>query len=151
MFSGSDQHTVDDKGRVAIPARFREALRSELQDERLVVTNFRRRDRPCVDAYPVSAWRRFVETVDRKKRHDERIGAFEEWYVSNAREVEPDSQGRILIPPMLREYARLGREVVMAGLHTRFRIWDLELFRQVNGENEREVFQDPSFLKDLGL
>src|SRR5262245_60003544 len=119
MFSGSDQHTIDDKGRVAIPARFREALRSELQDERLVVTNFRRRGRPCVDVYPVPRWRGFVEMVDRKKRHDGRIGAFEEWYVTNAREVEPDTQGRILIPSMLREYAQLGREVIVAGVHTK--------------------------------
>jgi len=150
MFRGNHQYSVDDKGRVAIPARFREAL-SGLQDERLVVTNFKRRGRPCLDVHPLSGWQRFLEKVGAQKRFSPRIAAFEDWYVGGAHDVQVDAQGRILVPHILREYAKLEREVIFAGVSDRFRIWNKDLFHQVHSENEREVFEDPTLLEDLGL
>jgi len=151
MLRGNYSHAVDDKGRVAIPARFREALSGRLQDERLVVTNFKRRERPCLDVYPVASWERFLEKVTDKKRFSPRVGAFEDWYVGNAADVEPDTQGRILIPPPLRSFAQIERDVMIVGLTDKFRIWNRELYHQVNAENEREVFGDATLLDDLGL
>jgi MraZ protein len=150
MFRGNHHYLVDDKGRVAIPARFREEL-SGLQDERLVVTRFKRRNRPCLDVYPLSAWKRFEERLAGEKRFGKRLGAFESWYVGAAQDVQVDSQGRMLIPPTLREYAAIGREVMFVGATEKFRIWDKEVFHQVDREDEQHVFEDPDFLDELGL
>lgn len=150
MFRGNHHYLVDDKGRVAIPARFRDEL-SRLQDERLVVTRFKRRNRPCLDVYPLSAWQRIEERIAGEKRFGKRMGAFESWYVGAAQDVQVDAQGRMLIPPTLREYAGIGREVMFVGATEKFRIWDKDVFQQVDREDEQHVFEDPDFLDELGL
>jgi len=150
MFLGNHEHVVDDKGRVAIPARFRDTL-SGLQDERLVVTKFKRRSRPCLDVYTMEAWRALLEKVGAKKRFGTKVAAFESWYVGAAQDVQIDAQGRMLIPPLLREYAELGRDVVFAGVSDKFRIWNKELFHQVDSEDERDIFGDPVLLDELEL
>lgn len=151
MFRGNHVYLVDDKGRVAIPARFREEL-AVLQDERLVVTRFKRRERPCLDVYPLSAWKKFEEKLASAKRFSKKGATFESWYVGAAQDVQVDAQGRMLIPPTLRDYARIGREVMFVGATDRFRIWDKDLFQQVDREDEHELFQESSDLMDeLGL
>jgi transcriptional regulator MraZ len=151
MFRGNHQYLVDDKGRVAIPARFREEL-SGLQDERLVVTKFRRRGRPCLDVYPLSVWRRFEEKIATERRFNRKLATFEAYYVGAAQDVQIDAQGRMVIPPTLREYAGIGREVMFVGATDRFRIWDRDIFHQVEREDEKELFEDNADLLDeLGL
>ncbi len=151
MFRGTQQYLVDDKGRVAIPARYREVL-SGLQDERLVVTKFRRRGRPCLDVYPLAAWQRFQDRVATDKRFNRKLATFEAYYVGAAHDVQLDAQGRMLIPPTLRKYARIGREVMFVGATDKFRIWDVSVYHQVEREDEKELFEDnPDLLDDLGL
>jgi MraZ protein len=141
---------VDEKGRVAIPTRFTKAL-SRLQDELLFVTKFKRRERPCLDVYPESAWLKLVSKIAERRRFDRKIAAFESWYVGAAQDVQIDAQHRLLIPPLLREYAGLGRDVVLTGTTDKFRIWSKDHHQQVDREDELEVFQDPSFLDELEL
>jgi MraZ protein len=150
MFRGNHYHSVDGKGRVAIPARFREAL-SGLQDERLVVTRFKRRARRCLDVYPLSTWLRLEQRITEKKRFSRKFAAFEAYYVSGAQDVQIDGQGRLLIPPPLRSYAALGREAVFTGLIDRFQIWNKDVWHHVEGEDEQEVFDDPELLEELEL
>src|SRR2546425_11706194 len=151
MFRGTHQYLVDDKGRVAIPARFREVL-SGLQDERLVVTKFRRRGRPCLDAYPISAWQRFEEKIATEKRFNRRVATFEAYYVGSAQDVQLDAQGGMLIPPTLREYAGIGREVMFVGAIDKFRIWAKDVYQLVDRDDEKEIFEDnANLLDDLGL
>jgi len=151
MFRGTHQYLVDDKGRVAIPARFREVL-SGLQDERLVVTKFRRRGRPCLDAYPISAWQRFEEKIATEKRFHRRVATFEAYYVGSAQDVQLDAQGRMLIPPTLREHAGIGREVMFVGAIDKFRIWAKDVYQLVDRDDEKEIFEDnANLLDDLGL
>lgn len=149
-FGGNHLHLVDEKGRVAIPARFREVL-SGLQEERLLVTKFKRRERACLDVYPWSAWLRFLKKLTMKKRDGQKVSVFENWYVGAAQDVVLDAQGRLLIPPDLREYAGLGRQVVVAGANQKFRVWNKELYQEVSREDEREAFQDPRLLEELDL
>jgi MraZ protein len=150
MFRGNHLYSVDDKGRVAIPARFRDEL-SALQDSRLVVTRFKRRNRPCLDVYPISAWQRFEQKLAAERRFGKKTSAFESWYVGAAHDVQVDTQGRLLIPPTLREYAGIGREVMFVGATEKFRIWDKGVFEQVDREDEQDLFEDPDFLDQLGL
>jgi MraZ protein len=148
MFFGNYPHTVDEKGRVAIPTRFREEL-SRLRDELLFVTKFKERDRPCLDVLPESRWLKRVERIAERRRADRRFAAFERWYVGAAQDVGLDAQNRLLIPPTLRDYAGIGREVTLAGRGDRFTIWSRELFHHVDREDELEAFQDPSLLDEL--
>jgi MraZ protein len=151
MFSGAFPLVVDDKGRVAIPAGFRSRL-SGLQDERVVVTRFKRRERPCLDVYPLSTWLKLGERLSAEKRFNERKATFESWYVSHAQEVPLDSQGRILVPPGLRDYARIARDVMVVGATDKFRVWDRDLFHQVDREDEHDIFEkDATVLNDIGL
>ena len=151
MFRGTHQYLVDDKGRVAIPARFREVL-SGLQDERLVVTKFRRRGRPCLDVYPLSGWQRFEEKIATEKRFNRKLATFEAYYVGSAQDVQLDAQGRMLIPPTLREYAGIGREVMFVGATDKFRVWAKDVYHQVDRDDEKELFEDnPDLLDELGL
>ena len=150
MFCGNHLYSVDDKGRVAIPAGFRDEL-SALQDGRLIVTRFKRRDRPCLDVYPLSAWARLQGKLAGEKRFGNKRSVFESWYVGAAQPVQVDAQGRMLIPPTLREYAKIGREVMFVGSTEKFRIWEKDLFHQVDREDEQELFGDPDLLDEIGL
>jgi MraZ protein len=150
MFFGTSAHTVDEKGRVAIPARFRDEL-SRLQDELIFVTKFKRRERPCLDAYPASDFAKLQRRINRLPRFGVKRQAFESWYVGAAQEVRLDTQNRLLIPPQLREYAKIGREVMLAGANDRFRIWNKDLFHQVDREDEQAIFEDADFMNELEL
>src|SRR3954449_6998966 len=85
MFRGHFSHSVDDKGRVAIPARFREAL-AGLQAERLVVTKYGMRDAKCLDVYPLAAWLQLEERLLTRNRFDPQMASFRNYYVSGAHE-----------------------------------------------------------------
>jgi MraZ protein len=71
--------------------------------------------------------------------------------VGAAHDVQVDTQGRLLIPPTLREYAGIGREVMFVGATEKFRVWDKSVFEQVDREDEQDLFEDPDFLDQLGL
>ena len=149
MFRGHFDHTVDDKGRVAIPSRFREEL-SRLQDERLVATKFKVRGRPCLDVYPQSAWSRLEDELTSKNVFDAALTDFMEVYVSTATDVPLDSQGRILLPLHLRQFARLARDATFTGRVNLFRIWDKGTWEQVSSEAE-QILDQPEVLKGLDL
>jgi MraZ protein len=148
--SGTHLYLVDEKGRVAIPAAFKSEL-PELQGSRLFVTKFKRHQLPCLDVYHQIEWRNFLQKLKAKKQMAPNTDSFSSYYVGAAHAVEPDAQGRILIPPMLREFAQLKREVVIAGVNDKFRIWDKELYHQADSADERAVFDNPAFLEQLDL
>ncbi len=150
MFRGHFTHTVDDKGRVAIPARFRETL-AGLQEERLVVTKFALRGRRCLDVYPFEAWRRLEDKLAERKGFDPRMAEFRNYYVSGAHECSVDSQGRILLPQLLREYARLRRDVMFAGDIEKFRIWEKDTWQDVFAADEQAFLDSPDRWRDLDL
>ena len=150
MFRGHYEHAIDDKGRVAIPARFREAL-SGLQDERLVITKFRLGGRRCLDVYPLSTWRELEAKIVSKNRFDPRLQRFKNFYVSGAHECVIDGQGRVLVPPLLRDYGGLRREVMFTGDIDMFRLWDKQTWQQAFSEDEQAVLDDPDLLGNLDL
>ena len=150
MFRGHFEHAVDDKGRVAVPVQFREAL-SGLQEGRLVATKFRIGEHRCLDVYPFSAWRRLESSLLAKNRFDKRYLLFRSFYVSGAHELEIDAQGRVLLPSLLREYAKIGRDVMITGDVDKFRIWDQQVWQRAFGEHEDKVLDDEEFLASLDL
>ncbi|MEE9550286.1 MAG: division/cell wall cluster transcriptional repressor MraZ [Candidatus Binatia bacterium] len=150
MFRGRYEHTVDSKGRLSIPVKFREVLLGK-GDERLVLTNFVIDSMRCLDVYPIDEWVRFEEEIKRKPKFDRRMVMFQNYYLAAASECEVDKQGRVLIPPLLRQYANLKRDVVLVAALEKFRVCDKEAWKKIFAEAEEKLMQDPDFLGDLGL
>ncbi len=121
MFRGRFEHTIDPKGRVSIPAKFRDVL-AEKYDDRLIITNFDR----CLQAYPLQEWAAVEEKVTSLSMVKKEVKAFQRFFLSGASECVVDKLGRILIPPTLRSYALLEKDMVFAGMGRMFEIWARE-------------------------
>lgn len=150
MFRGSFEHTIDAKGRLSIPSKFRELLLGK-GDERIVITNFVVNGTRCLDVYPLDEWIRLEEEIKRKPKFERRMVDFQNFYLGRASECAVDKQGRILIPPLLRHYANLKRDVILVSALDKFRVWDREAWKKTFAEAEDKLMQDPDFLGDLGL
>jgi transcriptional regulator MraZ len=136
MFKGRSFHTMDNKGRVSIPVRYRETLQ-ENQDSQLVLTNWE----GYILAFPQAEWVRVEHDLLKLDRFTKANRDFLRHIVSGAEECPLDKQGRILIPQILREYAKLERDVVVVGMVSNFEIWDkqrFEAYRQRAEENMDE-------------
>ena len=120
MFFGTFEHTIDQKGRISIPSKFRTTM-GEIYDERLVITN---NTEECLDAYPFSEWKKLLDGAPDGYKSDQEREDFQRFVVGGAMECSFDRQGRILIPPVLREYARLEKEVIFVGAISKFEIWN---------------------------
>jgi MraZ protein len=120
-FSGKYYYTVDPKGRIIIPAPFREII-STNYSTKLYITNapFDR----CLYIFPSEEWNRLQEQVRTKPRSDEAIRFFMKRVIASAVELEMDRQGRVLIPVAHREDANINTNVVIAGQIERIEIWD---------------------------
>ncbi len=149
-FHGTFEHTIDDKGRVSVPARFREVLLAN-NDDRVVITNFFIGTLRCLEVYAVAEWHKLEERLRAKPQFDQRVMRFQNYYVAAAHDCVIDKQGRILLPPSLREYAGLNRDVVFAAAQEKFRIWDRERWKQVFDDAERALMERPEDLSDLGI
>jgi MraZ protein len=150
MFRGTFEHTIDEKGRISVPARFREILQAT-DDERLVITNFLISSVPCLDVYPHAAWVELEQRLHAKPQFDQRVMRFQNYYFAAAHDCVLDKQGRILLPPTLREYAKLTRDVVFTSALKKFRIWDSEQWKRVFGEAEQSIMERPEDLTELGI
>ena len=148
-FSGTFEHAIDDKNRVAIPSKYRDVLVG-LDQQGLMVTRFRDAESRCLDVYPMSAWADLEAKILAKRRFDRRIQRLKNVYVSGAHECVPDGQGRILLPQHLREYAGLKRDVVFTGSIDMFKIWDRDTWQRTFDQDEK-IFDMPDMLSELEI
>lgn len=119
MFRGRFVHTIDTKNRISIPAGFR--VEFDQRSERApMLTN----QEACLALYPYEDWCEFEERLLNLSSVDPDVQAFARFMVSGATECAIDKQGRILVPPQLREYANLEREVTFAGVGNHIELWD---------------------------
>ena len=116
MFMGEYSHSIDTKGRVIMPAKFREELGTHC-----IVT---RGLEGCLSVYTQDAWGNLADKMKKLKTSKEKVRAFKRFLFGSAAEVEFDRTGRILIPGTLREYAGLKKEVTVLGTGDSIEIWD---------------------------
>lgn len=146
MFRGQYEHTIDPKGRVSIPSKFREVL-SEKGDGRLVITHF---DNHLM-AYSFDEWRAFEDRMNSLSFVKEEEAAFVRYLISGAVDCEVDKQGRVLIPPTLRESAGLETDVVLAGVLKKFEIWDKKRWQEERKKTLENFGSIKGALAGLGL
>jgi len=121
MFRGQFVHSVDAKGRISLPARFRDVLLAD-KDARFVLTPAL--FDPCLHLYPMAAWEEFEQKVSELPSLDPNAVRFRRMYVSAAVECELDKAGRVLVPPHLRERAELDKsEALWAGMGRILELW----------------------------
>jgi MraZ protein len=149
VFSGRFDHAIDSKGRVSIPVRFREVLQ-KAEFDRLFITNFMLDNEPCLELYPPDEWWRLVAKIRQRPSFDRNMQLFQTFYLGGAHEVEVDRQGRILIPPKLRQFAHLDKDVTFSAMPDHFQLWDKATLERVLGDAMKN-FSDPNFLNSLGL
>ncbi len=119
MFTGRHYHFMDNKGRVSIPSRYREILQ-ERKDRQLVLTNFQ----GYILAFPAAEWQKIEAKFAEQPLFRKDLRNFQRFLISGVEECPLDRQGRILVPPNLRDYAKLSREVCLVGAVRCFEIWD---------------------------
>lgn len=146
MFRGRYQHQVDQKGRLSVPSKFREVLSSNY-DERLIITNFDQ----CLWAYPAAEWQELERKVGALPQFLEEVKALQRVFISAASECPIDKQGRILIPPSLREYGAIDGDVVIVGMTKRFEIWSRDRWDKVFDGAQKTLDGLGNKLAELGL
>lgn len=143
MFIGEYHHTLDEKGRMSVPVKFRAALA-----EGAVVT--RGLDRSLF-LYPKSEWQTLAEKLASLPFGQADTRAFARLMLAGAMEVEVDKSGRVLLPEYLREYAVLDKSVVVAGLYNRLEIWDEATWKEYSAKTESEGNAIAERLQNLGV
>ncbi|MFW5940813.1 MAG: division/cell wall cluster transcriptional repressor MraZ [Chloroflexota bacterium] len=141
MFLGEYTHTIDDKGRITIPAKFRGELATGLVvtrgfDQNLMV-------------FPLKEWEALAERIAQRPLGDEDVRAFRRRVFSGAVDLAPDRQGRIVLPQYLRDFAGIDGEVVVAGVFNYIELWNTEAWQSVRASIEDN--NDASRWEDLGI
>jgi MraZ protein len=130
VFKGTYRHRIDPKGRLPVPAAFRRALGKE----GAVIVTFLDQ---CLAAYPPAEWARLETQLGALPAFSKQVKALTRLLLSRAADCELDVQGRILLPPALRESAGLGRDAVVVGVLNRFEIWSPDSWDGFVRESER--------------
>jgi len=136
-------HTLDTKGRLILPAKFRDEL-----GQRFIATKGLD---DCLFVYAKDEWAILEEKLKRLPLGKPEARAFVRFFFSGAAEVECDKQGRVLIPNNLREHAKLDKDVIVIGVSNRIEIWDKELWAVYNEQIAPTVAQVAENLIDLGI
>jgi MraZ protein len=151
LFLGAFEQKIDEKGRVNVPIKFREVLRSEW-DERLMITNARIDKARCLEAYPYSIWVEHLKRINQRPPtlSPKKLRYYLNFYIPEVQECPIDKQGRVFIPTRLREYAGLGKDVLFTGLVDMIQIWNQTARGPVFSAAE-ELADDPDFVPGFGF
>ncbi len=141
MFLGEYTHTIDSKGRLTIPARYRGDLAAGL----VVTRGF---DQNLI-LFPLEGWQNLAKRITERPLADDDMRSFRRRVFSGAVDLEPDRQGRILLPPYLRDFAAITTDVVIAGMFDYLELWSAEAW--VTVRESIEASGDADRWMDLGI
>lgn len=143
MFLGEYQHSLDSKGRITIPSRFREQL-----GEKFIATKGLDN---CIFLYPVDEWQTIEEKLRSLPFTKADVRSFVRFFFSGAAELELDKQGRTVLPVNLRDYSDIDRDVIVIGVGGRIEIWSVEKWAKYT-ENAGSSYEEiAESLVDLGI
>lgn len=146
VFRGKFEFTLDGKGRVSIPSKFRDILQQRY-DERLMITN----NDGCIVCYPMEEWEQLESKILSLPQSKPEVKAFMRSFFASVTECQVDRQGRILIPLSQRSYAGLDKQVILIGMLNKIEIWGKEKFEQeIEGTQENQKAID-EVLAEYGL
>ncbi|MBW1821335.1 MAG: division/cell wall cluster transcriptional repressor MraZ [Deltaproteobacteria bacterium] len=134
MFRGSSVHTIDSKSRLIIPARFRNLIKVGNSNSLMVS----RLDK-CLVAYPIEEWHKVESKILSLTEKSDTLRRFRRVFIGGASECPCDKQDRILIPPLLRQYAGLEKDIALVGVLTHFEIWCREKWEKENMAMEKDM------------
>jgi MraZ protein len=143
MFIGEYQHNLDEKGRIAIPTKFRREL-----ERGAVVT--RGLDR-CLTVYTAQEWEKLATRLANLPMSSANTRAFSRLMLAGAMDVSLDAQGRVVLPNYLKEYAGLEKKVVLAGLYNRLEVWDAAKWEEFKTRTEVASADIAEKLGELGV
>ena len=143
MFIGEYNHNLDDKGRLAIPAK----LRNSLKDGAVVTKGLDN----CLFLYPKDKWQEMAQKFANLPISQAKARAFARHMLAGAVDVEFDNQGRINLPEYLRNFANLNKKTIIAGLFDRLEIWDEENWNKYKTESEKESDSIAESLGEMGV
>lgn len=143
MFIGEYQASIDDKGRVSIPVKFRSSLKSKV-----VVT--RGLDNSLF-LYTVDEWKKLAAKLASLPISTANTRAFSRLMLAGAMDCEIDKQGRIILPAYLKTFAKISKKVILAGLYNRIEIWSEELWESYKKQTEKESNAIAEQLGSLGV
>ena len=143
MFMGEYNHTIDAKGRLIVPSKFREAL-----GDTFVVTKGLD---GCLFVYDNEEWQAFEEKLKSLPITNKEARQFARFFLAGAAEVEVDKQGRILVPNILREFAQISKDVVLIGVASRIEIWSKERFEGIAAFEDMDEIAEHTAELGLGI
>jgi len=143
MFIGEYSHNVDNKRRLAIPAKFRKEL-----GKQAVIT--RGLDN-CLFVFSEAEWKKLAEKLGNLPLGQSDARGFIRLMLAGAMDAALDSLGRILVPDYLKEYASLKKQVIITGVFNRLEIWDENIWREYKGRSEKEIGNMAERLGELGV
>ncbi|MDD3191054.1 MAG: division/cell wall cluster transcriptional repressor MraZ [Candidatus Pacebacteria bacterium] len=143
MFIGEYNHNLDEKGRLAIPVKFREDLKGGA-----VVTKGLD---GCLFLYSINEWRTLAEKLSHLPISQSNTRAFARLMLAGAMDVTLDKQGRVVIPDYLRKYVNLSKKVVVNGLYNRLEIWDEDIWEEYKKKTEADSGEIAEQLGEIGI
>ena len=146
VFRGQYHHTIDEKGRIIFPSKFREIF-SEEYENKLVITTWEQ----YLMVFPYDEWLIIEEKLAHQSKLRKEVRAFQRFFMSGAVDCNIDGQGRVLIPPTLREYARLEKDIMLIGMLKNIEIWSKDRFEAGQKQIAGEIDNYTDFIADLGI
>lgn len=143
MFIGEYKHTVDTKGRLSIPSKFRRQLK-----EGVIIT---RGLDSCLFLYPKKEWDKLASKLSQLSISQANNRAFTRLMLAGAWDVKLDKQGRVVVPDYLRKYALLDKKTVIAGLYNRLEIWDVDKWNKYKEGTEKSSNEIAEALGEIGV
>lgn len=151
-FRGHYEHTMDSKGRISFPARYRQVLEARDpagdRSDRVILTHALDGN---LDIYPLQKWREFEEKLMELPAFKKEVKSVKRMYIGTAQERSLDSNGRLLVPKSMRDFAGLDREVVWVGQIDKVELWSREQWEAATAQAEADPESVQEALTDLGF
>ena len=137
-FLGEYEVTLDPKGRFLLPVGFKKQLPEEGNAQFVICRELEK----CLSLYPIKTWEPLFEEINNLNDFDPKVRQFKRFFLNGATIMELDSAGRLLVPPNLREYAGLGKDILLTSNGKKIEIWDSSKYKQLFDSISQEAFSE---------